>query len=189
MHGGAVSLAKQFNQLDFTPDLVLATDMLDLALFHSLIRHKFPKIKSAIYFHENQLNYPWSPTDQDTKLKRDNHYAFINFSSALSADAVLFNSAYHKNAFLDELPKFLKAFPDYPELWAVETIKQKSQVLPLGMDLEQFDACRPVEKENEKPLLLWNHRWEYDKNPESFFQTLMQLSEEGVDFDLAVLGS
>ena len=33
MHGGAVTLAKQFNNLDYKPDLILSTDMLDFSTF------------------------------------------------------------------------------------------------------------------------------------------------------------
>ena len=33
MHGGAVTLAKQFNKSAFSPDLILATDMLDFTTF------------------------------------------------------------------------------------------------------------------------------------------------------------
>ncbi|MGB0522052.1 MAG: tRNA-queuosine alpha-mannosyltransferase domain-containing protein [Flammeovirgaceae bacterium] len=188
MHGGAVTLANRLNQGNLKPDLCLCTDMLDLNLFRSLTHKQFPTLKSAIYFHENQLNYPWSPTDQDIQLKRDNHYAFINYTSALGADAVYFNSHYHQNAFLNELPKFLKSFPDYPELWSVDTVKAKSRVLPLGMELSKFDQYQVIDKQDHRPLLVWNHRWEYDKNPEAFFQALFQLSDEGLEFDLAVLG-
>ncbi|MBU4034517.1 MAG: glycosyltransferase, partial [Proteobacteria bacterium] len=38
------------------------------------------------------------------------------------------------------------------------------------------------------PVLVWNHRWEHDKNPELFFETLYALSEQGVSFGLIVLG-
>jgi glycosyltransferase involved in cell wall biosynthesis len=41
---------------------------------------------------------------------------------------------------------------------------------------------------NEKPLLIWGYRWEFDKGPEEFFRALNILSERGVDFELAVLG-
>ncbi|MCB0510263.1 MAG: DUF3524 domain-containing protein, partial [Bacteroidetes bacterium] len=117
MHGGAISLAKKFLEQNLEADLILASDMLDLNLFLSLTRSKSASIKTAIYFHENQLTYPWSPNDEDTKLKRDMHYAFINVSSALSADKLFFNSAYHLNSFLNEVPNFLKVFPDFQELW------------------------------------------------------------------------
>ena len=40
MAGGAVELANQFLNLDFRPDLILATDMLDLPTFLSLSRKR-----------------------------------------------------------------------------------------------------------------------------------------------------
>jgi len=69
----------------------------------------------------------------------------------------------------------------------VERIEKKSQVLHLGMNLKHFDAFSEVEKENVSTLL-WNHRWEYDKNPELFFETLFRLKNEGVEYKLIVLG-
>ena len=187
MHGGAVSLANQFLQEQEQPDLILATDMLDLSVFLSLTRKKTQDIPVAIYFHENQLTYPWSPSDPDPKLKRDNHYAFINYASALSANHVFFNSSYHLNSFVDSLPDFLNQFPDFQEYSSIEEIKEKSSVLPLGMDLKQFDPH--LLTNSSKPLnILWNHRWEYDKNPEAFFAVLSQLAGEGLSFSLSVIG-
>ena len=185
MHGGAVSLAKQFNDAGITPDLILATDMLDLGTFLSLIRHKWQG-PVAIYFHENQLTYPWSDQDDDLKLQRDHHYSFINYTSALVADLVLFNSRYHMDSFLHALPEFLKQFPDYQNLETVHAIAHKSKVLYLGLDLQALEANAPHENENTTPIILWNHRWEYDKNPASFFSVLAQIK---VPFQLVVLGA
>lgn len=190
MHGGAVTLAQQLNkQLPFTPDLLLATDMLDLNLFLSLTRNWSHNIPTAVYFHENQLNYPWSPTDADVKLQRDNHYAFINYTSALATNHLLFNSQYHHDAFLNELPRFLKAFPDNNNLATIDAIRSKSSVLHLGMDLKKLIDHKPavIEKPN-RAVVLWNHRWEYDKNPERFFNALFELADHGIDFKLVVLG-
>ena len=36
--------------------------------------------------------------------------------------------------------------------------------------------------------MLWNHRWDHDKNPEAVFRSLIELADEGVDFQLAVAG-
>ncbi len=189
MHGGAVTLARQFMALDQKVDLILATDMVDLTTFLALTRKKTKDLPVAVYFHENQLTYPWSPTDQDTKLKRDNHYSYINFTTALAADQVFFNSQYHLNSFLEALPTFLKQFPDHQEVAAVVEIAKKSQVLHLGMDLQKLDAFQTAEQEKgEVPLILWNHRWEYDKNPADFFQTLFQLAAQALPFELVVLG-
>ncbi len=187
MHGGAVALAKQFNELDQKTDLILATSMLDLTTFLALTRHKSAHIPTAIYFHENQLTYPWSPTDAGVKLNQNFHYAFINYVSALAADKVLFNSAYHQNSFLEALPAFLKIYPDQKGLDSIDKIKQKSEVLHLGMDLSRLDQYK-VEKTHSEPVILWNHRWEYDKNPKEFFEALYVLSERELSFKLIVLG-
>ena len=186
MHGGAISLAKQFMEMNFSPDLILATDMLDLTTFLSLTKSRTAKIPNALYFHENQLSYPWSNLDRDVIEKRDHHYGFINLSSALVADNVLFNSKYHHDSFHHESIKLLKHFPDNNELDIVEKIKKKSRILYLGMDLAKFDKHKTQKKGN--PLILWNHRWEYDKNPEAFFKCLYKLKNNNVKFDLAVLG-
>lgn len=187
MHGGAVSLAKQFNELDYKPDFILSTSMLDFSTFLGLTKEKSAGIPTAVYFHENQLTYPWSPQDRDVKHKRDNHYAFINYTSALVADQVFFNSAYHKNSFISAIPKFLNQFPDKQEKENINLIKSKSNVLHLGMDLAPFDEFE-YHPTNENPILIWNHRWEYDKNPEEFFEALFKLDEAGIEFGLIVLG-
>ena len=188
MHGGAVTLARRFLEEGHAPDLILATDMLDLTTFLALTREKTAGTPIAIYFHENQLSYPWSGDDPDPGLERDVHYGFINYASALAADAVLFNSQYHMDSFLSELPVFLEAFPDHNEEGSIEKIRDKSSVLPLGVDLAALDSHRIVRGENAPPLILWNHRWEYDKNPGDFFEVLIALADEGLEFEVAVIG-
>jgi glycosyltransferase involved in cell wall biosynthesis len=42
---------------------------------------------------------------------------------------------------------------------------------------------------DETPIILWNHRWEYDKNPAAFFAALDTLMAEGDDFRVAVCGA
>lgn len=188
MHGGAVTLAKMFNEKSRRPDLILATDMIDLTTFLALTRNKTSDIPIAIYFHENQLSYPWSPTDRDVIQNRDKHYGFINYASALAADLVLFNSRFHQDSFLKSLERSLKHFPDYQNLETVDLIKAKAHVLPLGMQLSKFDEYKIKQKKNRHPVLLWNHRWEFDKNPSDFFQALFILAERDLDFELVVLG-
>ena len=186
MQGGAVTLARKAQALDERPDLILASDMLNLPTFLTLTSD-LANVPVALYFHENQLTYPLQPGE-----KRDLHYGFTNFVSALRAEALLFNSAYHLETFFEELPRLLKHFPDHNELWAVDALRNKAQVLPLGLDLARLDAHRPCrcgdQSDQARPLILWNHRWEYDKNPESFFRAIYALAGEGLDFGLALLG-
>ncbi|MBE0598191.1 MAG: DUF3524 domain-containing protein [Desulfuromonadales bacterium] len=189
MHGGAVTLARKYLASGWNPDLLLVSDMLDLTTFLALTRSRSASLPTALYFHENQLTYPWSPTDADPVQRRDAHYAFINYTSALAADVVLFNSRYHLEAFARELPAFLRSFPDQNELGSLALLAAKSSVLPLGLDLRRLDQHRPAPPAPlAPPLILWNHRWEYDKGPEEFFAALYRLQEEGLPFEVAILG-
>lgn len=184
MHGGAITCARKVNALPHRPDLLLCTDMLDAAVFRSLLKPDWRTVPLAVYFHENQLTYPWKAAPSS----RDLHYAFINYTSALAADRVFFNSDYHREVFLAELPKFLRAFPDDRNEETVREIKAKSEVLHVGMDLKRFQPFFAPEPEPGPPLLLWNHRHEHDKNPEDFFALLFRLENAGVDYRLAVAG-
>lgn len=189
MHGAAITLAALYLELGFVPDVILASDMLDLPAFLGMLRRETSGIPVAIYFHENQLTYPWSSCDTDMSNQRDNHYAFVNYSSALAADKVIFNSNYHMQSFIDALPSFLRKFPDNQNLETVETIRCKSSVVHLGLDLTSMDDGEVKEREKqERAVILWNHRWEYDKNPQEFFEALFEIKRRGWDFKLVVLG-
>jgi len=185
MHGGAITLSKEYNKIKNKPDLILTTDMLNLPVFQSLVKKTCP---IAIYFHENQFTYPWSKTDLDSILQRDKNYAFINYSSVLCADHIFFNSTFHLNSFINGLDQYLNELPDFNEFQNITQIKNKSSVLFLGLNLNKFDQYYILKKNNRPPLILWNHRWEYDKNPESFFKILTNLSKKGVAFKLVILG-
>jgi glycosyltransferase involved in cell wall biosynthesis len=196
MHGGAITLARQFLEQETRPDLILATDMLDLTTFVSLTRHQIQGIPILLYMHENQLTYPL-PDDPDEgpmrrqQGERDQHYAFINLASMLVADRVLFNSTYHQKSFFDALPNFLKHFPEYNELDLIPQLEQKSHLLPVGIDLRRFDAAGPTPAPDAAaapPLILWNQRWEYDKNPADFFAALYAIDGQGLPFRLALCG-
>lgn len=206
MHGGGVTLGRLFLGGDFVPDLILATDMVDITTFLALTREVTSHIPVATYFHENQYSYPWSPIDRDVAKGRDSHYHFINYSTALASDGVFFNSAYHMTAFFAGLERFLKGMPDLREIPSIERIRERSSVLPLGVDFTHLD--RLLERggpSGSNPLvsgggygggyggktrrrIIWNHRWEHDKNPEEFFGALFKLMDEGLDFEVAVLG-
>tara|TARA_B100001250_G_C19611986_1_gene705393 strand:- start:230 stop:934 length:705 start_codon:yes stop_codon:yes gene_type:complete len=99
----------------------------------------------------------------------------------------MFNSKFHKNIFIKELKKFLKQFPDHNDLYNVDEIEDKSIVSYLGLDLKKFDQYKN-NTHNEIPIILWNHRWEYDKNPDVFFNCLKRIKEEKIKFKLIILG-
>jgi len=211
MHGGAVTLARQSTewreQIGRPPDLLLVTDMLDLTTFLALTREWSAGVPAALYMHENQLTYPL-PDDPTTgpmrrqRGERDLHYAFINYASMLAAEAVFFNSQYHLDSWFAALPRLLKHFPDFNESASVEALRIKSAILPLGLELRKLEIPRrpplapptPLRSGDYSrlsppaPLILWNHRWEYDKDPTTFFRALYALADEGLDFQVAVCG-
>ncbi|MGB7338566.1 MAG: DUF3524 domain-containing protein [Phototrophicaceae bacterium] len=179
MQGGAVTMAREFQELPSSPDLIIASDMMDVSLFRAITRTDIP---IALYFHENQLTYP-----QNQRQRHGWQYGFINYASALAADKLYFNSQFHLNNFFEELPRLLKHFADYNELDSIADLRRKAHVLPLGLDLKRFDTHHTT-RNNDDPLILWNHRWEADKNPKAFFDALYRLSDEGFQFNVALVG-
>lgn len=187
MYGSAHTLAEMYLELDYEPDYILATDMIDLSTFVALTRHQLNQTKIFLYFHENQLEYPWKEDSNDKKFKRDVHYGFTNYNSALTADQVFFNSNYNMTSFYRHLKRLLEVMPDCRHK-TVDDLIDKSSVLPIGMHLEAHDIEIEKPYQGEDPLILWNHRWEFDKNPDDFFTALHQLKKEGLKFKLALLG-
>ena len=186
MHEAAVSLAEEFVAADKRYDRVIVSDMLDLTTFKAFIGPQ-GQSEFILYFHENQLTYPWSAQDRDKTRGGNRHYGWINYVSALAADRLWFNSDFHRISFLEALRPFLKAYPDRRGMRRLEGLEAKSETHHLKLNLRKLDEFDMIEKGRE-PLLLWNHRWEYDKNPRTFFKTLFQLQDEDVAFKVAVLG-
>ena len=189
MRGGAVTLARLAGALDARPDLIVASDMLDLATFRALTADRLGGVPAVVYFHENQLTYPLPPGRQ-----RDLSFAWVNYTAALTANAVIFNSDFHRRSFLAALPGLLGRYHDYQELDTVAQIAAKSHVLPPGIDLASLDdplpsaVHRPPSTVHRPPSILWNSRWEYDKQPGAFFAALEGLEARGVPFRLLVAG-
>jgi len=180
MTGGTMSLAKDLIASCKYYDLLIVTDMVHLPLFRSMLTADLLEVPILLYFHENQITYPWSLVDQ----KEDRHFGWINYVSACQADLCVFNSKYHKKSFLEALPRFLKPFPKFDWKADYNSIVDKSRVLSIGLDLPAYTNSQC----NDLPIFIWNHRWEYDKNPELFFNTLISLSTQDVNFKLIVVG-
>ncbi|MBI1305657.1 MAG: DUF3524 domain-containing protein [Bacteroidetes bacterium] len=183
MAAAAISLAEKVNQETITPDTFLITGIIDLPLFKSLLHHRFQGIPHLLYMHENQLTYPWNEAEF---RNRDRQYAWRNLTSMLVGDSVIFNSEFHRGSVLKSLPEFLKAFPDDLPPDLVNRIQNKSSVLYPGIDGEELVFSDDII--TETPVILWNHRWEYDKNPETFYRLIKHLKSAGIDFKLVVCG-
>ena len=160
-------------------DIIFCSDMLNLAAFLGLAPEAVRKLPAIVYFHENQLTYPV----KNEKL-RDYQSVYINFTTGIAATRIWFNSAFNRDSFLAHLPGFLKRMPDYQHLEKVELLRDKSEVWHPGI-------AKFAERGERKPgpcRILWACRWEYDKNPEDFFNALKILKSENCEFRISVIG-
>jgi len=182
MKGAALYFVNQIKNIE-EYDLIFATDLINIADLKTMIGRKCPPI--ILYFHENQLAYPLNKNE-----KLDYHYGLTDITNCLGADRVVFNSHTHMNTFLTELPLFLGHLPDFVPNWSIDKIRDKSIVIYPGIeDAVIIEKADKLEKqENDIPLIIWNHRWEFDKNPEAFFKVLFKLKNENIQFNLALMG-
>jgi glycosyltransferase involved in cell wall biosynthesis len=69
----------------------------------------------------------------------------------------------------------------------IEELSGKSRILSPGIDFSEIDGIE-WKTSTDLPVIIWNHRWEHDKNPEGFFLALDILEQRGIDFRLIILG-
>ena len=161
-------------------DALMVTDLMSLSDFKALAGNDCPPVLA--YFHENQITYPGVPGENN-----DFHFGIIDITTALSADKNLFNSKMHLEVFLTGIKQFAGRVPDFQPRWIYETIAAKSAYLhpgvrfPAKMGFCERDDTLP-------PLIIWNHRWGYDKNADAFFKALDKVLSRGLEFRLAMLG-
>ena len=182
MRHSAITLAKQTVEkikLGAEWDIIFCSDMLNLAEYLGLVPHIIQKLPSVVYFHENQLTYPVAHPKQF-----DFHYVMTNFITALAATEVWFNSSYHRDILIDGLRGFLKRMPDFQPLESIDDIQCKSFVRYPG--IHQFS--RRGERREGPMRIVWAARWEHDKNPEMFFESLRILKAKQIEFRISVIG-
>jgi len=188
MRGAAISFGQQITQrwgaqpLRELFDVIVLTDMLDCATWLGINRTQVAGVRVVLYMHENQLVYPLPEGRQ-----RDVTWAWINYTSLLAVDRVLFNSAFHRDTLLAALPSLPLRYHDYHERAAIDTILPKSDILYPGIDLQRLQTAQRYVRTG--PItILWNSRWDYDKQPLVFFAAIAELIARGNDIRLIVLG-
>lgn len=150
------------------PDVLIASSMMDLLEFKE--RAGFPDVPTLLYLHENQLTYDRSKPD----LAR----GAINWRSVVAADRIAFNSAFHLADFFSAVPSLGVAAP------ALAQARDRSIVLAVGIDALRLAG--PDARVDGPPVVLWNHRWEGDKDPGSFVEAVLKNAD--VPFRLILAG-
>ncbi len=163
-------------------DRIVCSTFVDVAALRGMAPSSVRETPILTYFHENQFAYPVRVEDE-----RDFHFALTNLTTALASDSLAFNSKYNLRTFLDGIKALTRHSSDMKLNDAAGAIKARSRVLPPGLDFSGIDEAERPER-NGASVLIWNHRWEHDKNPELFFEALIKLDAAGVDFRLVVLG-
>lgn len=160
-------------------DRVVATSMVDCATLRGLVP-KLATIPWVVYFHENQFEYPVSAENNHTEPK------MVSLYNALCADQLVFNTEYNYQTFVAGLDIFLKKMPDEVPEDTLDIIINKHNIIPVPIAINKI---KPIKKENSTiPVLLWNHRWEYDKGPEQLYAFLNILRQRNFIFKISIIG-
>ncbi len=195
LRGGALPLAEKVTtwiDMHGQPDLLLISGLVDVAELLGLARRNLsPDVGVVIYQHESQLVYPVAEGNYD------NGAALRNWMSWCVADLVLFNSYHHMRAVTAALPAFVRSLPDATHEPMVEAVISRFEVFAVGVDLGDIpdrsampDASsrRAVGGSPSRPVILWPHRWERDKDPGAFVAALRKVKAADLDFGLVLAG-
>lgn len=199
MRGAAAWFADILNaRTGKAPDLLFITGFLNVADLRGMLDPPLDRVPICLYMHENQLTYPLSPDEEF-----DFHFGFTNIVSCLAADRIIFNSSFHRELFLESLPSYLGKMPEGVPRQVPERLRQRSQVLGVGLErlplsADHFPQYRGGPsapdtgpgwpRSGKRPLIIWNHRWEFDKHPARFARAIEALLQRGLDFEVAILG-
>ncbi len=181
MGGNAMSFQQQFHsELKAPYDVVLATSMTDLSTLLGLYPH-LSQAKKLLYFHENQFAYPLNKQQQGlAEIQLRSIYA------AMVADALIFNSRFNRDTFLNGLKAFINKMPDGTPKDLALLFKEKSKLLPVPIKDDVFSQNRnPINKGHIE--VVWNHRWEHDKGPDVLLE-LLHLCHNQPNIKFHILG-
>ncbi|TXR53180.1 tRNA-queuosine alpha-mannosyltransferase domain-containing protein [Reinekea thalattae] len=191
-------------------DFLVATSSVDLATVQSLYP-ALRNIPSLLYFHENQFAYP--KTNQPKAMI---DWQMVNLYSALRADYLVFNSQFNQQSFLTGVTELMRKLPDLVPKGITEKLADKSSVLAVPIvepralkpdahavtsqtsSLPATDCKTISSKALEKATkastqdngitVLWNHRWEWDKNPALLLEIIKQVNEQALPIRFVLTG-
>ncbi|UTF60832.1 DUF3524 domain-containing protein [Gilvimarinus sp. DA14] len=184
IRGNSLSLATLYrDSLEAQYDVLLVTSMVDLSSLRGMVP-ALAGLPTLVYFHENQFAYP--PNENQTPSVEPQ---IVTLYAAVCADRVVFNTEFNRSSFLFGVKQLMAKLPDLVPQGLELELAKKSRVIPVPLETELYHD--KVGGQNEKPQMVWNHRWEYDKNPDLLLAALKLLQKHyggHLPFTLHVVG-
>lgn len=178
MEGAALTLAERAAGLE-PPDVLVASDYLDLARFRGFLPPTWAGVPALAYFHENQLTYPGA--------EPDSHFGFTNIATLLNADLSVFNSRFHLEDFGRAATELLERLPKPRPRAALAAALDRAQVVWPGIEWDSI-PLGPGRPEGAPIRVGWCHRWEEDKDPAAFCRAIHEATYAGARLELVILG-
>lgn len=161
-------------------DLVIATGLLDLSQVRAVWRARTPPL--LLYLHESQISYP-VPSGGAAGAE----LLWRDVTNLAAADHLVFNSQFHCATFRARLAEVIEALPDAEARPAVGEAKLDRHASVLYPGCRFDDSVQDIQPDN-LPVVIWNHRWEFDKDPACFVDALTKVAHRGVPFGVMLLG-
>lgn len=185
LRGGAVTLAEDAAEAVAEagpPDVVLVSGMVDVAALRTFARASIGAAPVVLYLHENQVAWPEGPA-----RAAGDPLGWVTWTSMLASDQILLNSGHHRDVLLEGLDRLLSSAPDRSHRNRLDEVARRCSVVPVGVEVDDLlDA--PRGPASGAPLVLWNQRWDADRQPERLLAILGHLADDGVAFGLALAG-
>lgn len=184
MRAGAWELARGLRDTT-PPDVLVASDYLELPAFLGFLGEGWSRVPSVLYLHENQLTYPGSRELLDPD--RDLQFGFTNVLSCVRADRVVFNSTFHRRDFAAAADGLLAVLPRPNPRAELEAALERAEVIPPGVEIDSV-PLGPGGSRGAPLRVVFNHRWEHDKDPAGFLEAVRRARDEGAELELVLLG-
>lgn len=173
LRASAPWFAAQIAALRHAPDALLVSSLVDAAALRGLLGRDIPM---ALYAHESQWAYPGDGADIESATR--------NLVSMAAVDEVWFNSDFHRRVALDAAGELVGNMPEEQRV-ELELDGKSSTVYP-GVELSW---ASPMSSTDGPPVIVWPHRWDHDKEPDTFERALERLVRSGQEFGLVLAGS
>lgn len=169
------------------PDALWVSDYVDLPTLLGLLPAAWSEVPITAYFHENQATYPRSENATEADVERDYHLAWTNALTAIRADHLVFNSEFHKREFADGMSELFRIWPKPNPRLELEAALREATVISPGVRVSEI-PLGGGSPDNGPLRVLFNQRWEHDKDPGALLAALIEAREQGARFELLLLG-